>query len=65
MIALSQQQLNNAKPQGLWNQLVKFRDNCGNPELSAHADMLLHQYKTAGGRCIRNEIESFLDHNPI
>lgn len=65
MIVLNQHQRITAQPRSLWNELIKFRDYCGNPELSAQADMLLHQYNTAGGQMIHSEIESFLAHNPI
>ena len=44
-----------------WNELVAFRDNCNQPELSSYADMLLRGLNTAGGMRLLGEIETFLD----
>lgn len=48
------------EPQDVWNRLVRFRDNCADKKLKAHADMLLGQLNTASGARVKPEAESFL-----
>ena len=44
-----------------WKELVVFRDNCNEPELTSYVDMLLRGLNTASGMRMHGEIEAFLD----
>lgn len=65
MLIIRSYQAHNTTTRHHSNELVYFRDNCNQPELSAYADMLLGQLNTAGGMRIQGEVENFLDSNPI
>lgn len=42
-----------------WKELVVFRDNCNEPELTSYVDMLLRGLNTASGMRMHGEIEAF------
>ncbi len=44
-----------------WNSIVKIRDYAEDESIKAHADMLLRQRNTAGGRAVIPEMKSFVE----
>lgn len=61
MLFICPNQENPKSQRNHWNELVAFRDNCNDPELTSYVEMLLRGLNTASGIRMLGEIEVFLD----
>jgi len=46
-----------------WNELVKLRDKTKKMDIKHHANLLLSQLNTSGGRAVYSEAHNFINEN--